>query len=213
MTPADDDRYHHGDLPNELRRVAADLIAERGTAGFSLREVARRAGVSHAAPTHHFGDVTGLFTAVAIEAFQHMHASITAAGEGLDDPRDRLVAMGRAYVEVSVSNPGHCAVAFRHDLVHRDDPEYETWSDATHTMFFECVAEIHEQADHDFDIGVATSLGWAALQGLTELYTNMQVIGERHGQGPLPPIGVVAEQFGEMLIAGFTAHPPTRTGT
>ena len=50
--------YHHGDLPDTLRRAAAELIAERGAAGFSLREVARRAGVSHAAPAHHYGDST-----------------------------------------------------------------------------------------------------------------------------------------------------------
>lgn len=209
MTSTDADRYHHGDLNNELRRVAADLIAEKGVAGFSLREVARRAGVSHAAPTHHFGDVTGLFTAIAIDAFRHMHASVVAAGEGFDDPRDRLVAMGRAYVEVSVSNPGHCAVAFRHDLVHHDDPDYERWSDATHGLFFDCVAEIHDQGGHAFDIAIATSLGWAALQGLTELYTNMQIIGERHGQGPLASIGDLAEQFSAMLIVGFTASTTT----
>ncbi|MEM7140340.1 MAG: TetR/AcrR family transcriptional regulator [Actinomycetota bacterium] len=205
MSPAEAERYHHGDLPNALRRAAADVVAERGAAGFSLREVARRAGVSHAAPAHHFGDATGLLTSVAIEALQHMHAAVTAAADGMAEPRQRLVAMGRAYVEVSVSNPGHCAVAFRHDLVHEDDPEYLAASDAAHGAFFDAVAAIAEDEGLDFDLGAATSLGWATLQGLVELYPNMEDIGSRHGQGSLPPIGVVAEQFGEMLIEGMTS--------
>lgn len=205
MNPADDDRYHHGDLPNALRRAAADVVAERGAAGFSLREVARRAGVSHAAPAHHFGDATGLLTSVAIEALEHMHRAVTAAAEGIDDPRARLKAMGRAYVEVSISNPGHCAVAFRHDLVHEEDPAYLAASDAAHGAFFEAVAAIAEHEGGHFDVGLATSLGWATLQGLVELYPNMQEIGARHGQGPMPAIGAVAEQFTEMLIAGMTS--------
>ena len=209
MNAADAERYHHGDLPNVLRRVAAEVVAERGAAGFSLREVARRAGVSHAAPTHHYGDATGLLTAVAIEALQHMHAAVTAAAEGLDDPRERLIAMGRAYVEVSVSNPGHCAVAFRHDLVNADDPDYEAASDAAHGEFFAAVAAVAAAGDADFDLGTATSLGWAMLQGLVQLYPNMEVIGARHGMAPMPPIGEVAEEFSEMLIAGMLASGST----
>ena len=61
--------YHHGDLPNALRRAAVEVIEERGLGAFSLREVARRAGVSHTAPAHHFGDMRGLLTSVAIEGF------------------------------------------------------------------------------------------------------------------------------------------------
>lgn len=197
--------YHHGDLAQELRLVAADLIAERGAGGFSLREVARRAGVSHAAPTHHFGDATGLLTAVAIDALQHLHDAVSAAAEGIDDPRDRLVAMGRAYVEVSVAHPGHCAVAFRHDLVNADDPDYLAAADAAHGGFFAVVAQIAEVVDEPFDVGTATSLGWATMQGLVELYSNMEEIGERHGQGTPPPIGDVAEQFGEIIVRGLSA--------
>mgnify|MGYP001820520752 CR=1 FL=1 len=203
--------YHHGDLAQELRLVAADLIAERGAAGFSLREVARRAGVSHAAPTHHFGDATGLLTAVAIDALEHLHTAVSAAAEGLDDPRDRLIAMGRAYVEASIAHPGHCAVAFRHDLVNADDPAYLEAADTAHGGFFATVAEIAEVVDEPFDVGIATSLGWATMQGLVELYSNMEEIGERHGQGPPPPIGEVAEAFGEIIVRGLNT-PAHRSG-
>ncbi|MCB1026534.1 MAG: TetR/AcrR family transcriptional regulator, partial [Microthrixaceae bacterium] len=119
--------YHHGDLPATLRRAAADLLAERGLAGFSLREVARRAGVSHAAPAHHFGDAEGLLTSVAIEAFQHLTTATEAARAGVDDPVEALVQVGRAYVEVSVQHPGHCALIFREDAICLDDPELQAW--------------------------------------------------------------------------------------
>lgn len=198
-----DKSYHHGDLAQELRLVAADLIAERGAGGFSLREVARRAGVSHAAPTHHFGDATGLLTAVAIDALRHLHAAVTNAAEGIDDPRRRLVAMGRAYVEASAAHPGHCAVAFRHDLVNETDPSYLGAADAAHGVFFATVAEIAETTAEPLDVGTATSLGWATMQGLVELYSNMEEIGERHGQGSPPPIGTVAEQLAEIIVKGF----------
>ena len=61
--------YHHGDLPAALRAATAQLVSEKGPSGFSLREVARRAGVSHAAPAHHFGDAEGMLTSVAAEGF------------------------------------------------------------------------------------------------------------------------------------------------
>ena len=113
--------------------------------------------------------------------------------------------MGRAYVEVSIYNPGDCAVAFRHDLVHEEDPAYLAAADAAHGAFFAAVAAIAEDEGRRFDVGLATSLGWATLQGLVELYPNMQDIGARHGQGPMPAIGEVAERFTEMLIAGMSS--------
>ena len=108
--------YHHPELASTLRSAAADLITERGPSGFSLREVARRAGVSHAAPAHHYGDATGLLTAVAIEAFEHLDAEMAPADE-IADPVERLVAVGRAYVRIAHRHPGHCAVVFRNDII------------------------------------------------------------------------------------------------
>src|SRR5262249_21793367 len=68
--------YHHGALRESLLEAAEGLLAERGLAGFSLREVARRSGVSPAAPAHHFGDSAGLLNAVAIQAFEGLRAAL-----------------------------------------------------------------------------------------------------------------------------------------
>src|SRR6476469_9901859 len=111
------DRYHHGDLANALRRAAVDVIDERGMAGFSLREVARRAGVSHTAPAHHFGDVKGLLTSVAAEGFEALRQVTSEAAARHTEPVEQLRAIGEAYVALARSNPGHCVVMFRTDLV------------------------------------------------------------------------------------------------
>ncbi|MEP6299450.1 MAG: TetR/AcrR family transcriptional regulator, partial [Ilumatobacter sp.] len=112
MTVSTPGPYHHGDLPHTLRAAAVDVIVDKGLGAFSLREVARRAGVSHAAPGYHFGDVRGLLTAVAIEGFETLYAETSTAASGVEDPVERLEAIGRGYVRVGVRHPGHCEVMF-----------------------------------------------------------------------------------------------------
>jgi AcrR family transcriptional regulator len=110
----DEKPYHHGDLRRVLLDTAVAAIAERGAAALSLRDLARRAGVSHAAPTHHFRDKAGLLTAVAVEGFALL-------GEALAEAAD-FAATGVAYVHFATTHPGHFAVMFRPVLYHRDDP-------------------------------------------------------------------------------------------
>lgn len=109
-------RYHHGNLRSEMLRQAEALIAADGPSALSLREVARRVGVSHAAATHHFGDKAGLLTALAVDGLEGLAGALTAArGEG-------FLEVGVAYVRFAVDRPGAFAVMFDQDLVHRDDP-------------------------------------------------------------------------------------------
>ena len=200
--PKRQDTYHHGDLNNALRRAAADLISEKGAAGFSLREVARRAGVSHAAPAHHFGDTRGLLTAVATDAFRVLHATMVEATEGIDDPVDRLAALGRAYVEVSHSNPGHCAVVFRRDLVDGDDPDYAEAGTLAYHRLRRTVEELAEAVNPDLDVDAATQLCWATMQGLVQLHPNMASAAQRAG-GDTIALGDQAELFSRMLVTGL----------
>jgi AcrR family transcriptional regulator len=111
--------YHHGDLRRALLAVAAEAIAESGPAALSLRDLARRAGVSHAAPTHHFGDKAGLLTALATEGYELLAAALTAAREETGS----FLEVGVAYVGFAVAHRAHFEVMFRPDLYHADDPE------------------------------------------------------------------------------------------
>lgn len=199
--------YHHGDLNHTLRMSAADLIAERGAGNFSLRELARRAGVSHAAPAHHFGDVTGLLTAVATDAFTHLHARTAEAWETTEgDVVDRLAAVGRAYVELAVAYPGHCAVIFRHDLIDGDDADYLVKADQAYAVLNDSLVAVAEEINPDLDIDLAATTCWSAMQGLIELHSLMAEREAKHGtSGPASaaPIGDVAEQVTRMLVDGF----------
>src|SRR6478735_2513832 len=99
-----------GRLPEALRAAAVDVINEKGLSGFSLREVTRRAGVSHAAPAYHFHNAAGLLTSLAIEAFVQLRENLEAAVDGIDDPIERFVALGRGYVRAGRDYPAHCEV-------------------------------------------------------------------------------------------------------
>ncbi|KAB7761105.1 TetR/AcrR family transcriptional regulator [Mycolicibacterium mucogenicum] len=107
--------YHHGDLKAVILEQAAALVAERGADGISLRELARVAGVSHAAPAHHFSDRRGLFTALATEGFTQLAAALTEA-------EPEFAHAARAYVQFALDHPGHYAVMFDKMLYDADDP-------------------------------------------------------------------------------------------
>jgi len=106
--------YHHGSLRNALIEAAESVLAERGVEGFSLREVARRSGVSPAAPAHHFGDVGGLLAAVATSAFDNLTAELEAGNaRGGSEPMARLREQGVGYVNFALRNPGRFGLMFR----------------------------------------------------------------------------------------------------
>ena len=109
--------YHHGNLRRALLDVALVAVAEQGPAALSLREVARRAGVSHAAPMHHFGNKAGLLTAIAAEGWDLLADALAAA------QRDAgFGGQGVAYVVFATARPAHFAVMRAPDLVHGNDP-------------------------------------------------------------------------------------------
>ena len=115
--------YRLGDLRAALLQAAVAEIADKGLHGLSLRECARRAGVSHAAPYRHFADKDALLLAIAREGFSMLTAAGKAAMEGLDDPPARLDAYGIAYVRFAVEHPSHFRVMFTSEL---DEPDPET---------------------------------------------------------------------------------------
>jgi len=198
--------YHHGDLPATLRRSAVEVIDERGLGAFSLREVARRAGVSHTAPAHHFGDVRGLLTSVATEGFDALYTSMNGAAAGIDDPADRLAAIGEAYVRLARSNHAHCEVMFRTDVVDPDDVALQTAGMQAYGVLEDTVRQIIERDELDVDLDEATWLCWSTMQGLVALEPKLAVIAERHGDDP-PVSRDLVRRFTELLIAGLRSQP------
>ncbi|MEU9532462.1 TetR/AcrR family transcriptional regulator [Streptomyces sp. NPDC048213] len=110
-----DRAYHHGDLRRAVLTAALDVIRTEGPAALSLRDLARRADVSHAAPAHHFKDRTGLLTAIAAEGYSLFADALASA----PDLRER----GVAYVQFATTHPAHFQVMFQPDLYRTDAPD------------------------------------------------------------------------------------------
>lgn len=143
--------------------MAAELVAEIGPDGLSLRELARRADVSHAAPAHHFGDRRGVFTALAAEGFALLAQSLQGtATTGFAD-----AAVG--YVSFAASHPGHFAVMFRPDLL--DDGD-ETLLRARERAQAQLTWGLGRLRDHQISVGPqeARTAAWALVHGIASLW-------------------------------------------
>lgn len=113
------DRYHHGDLKAALIKAADEILAEQGVEGFTLREAARRAGVSPAAPSHHFGSSAGLLSEVAVLGFEALSKHLEV-DPSQGTPTQRLRLQGIGYVRFALAYPGRFHLMFRRDLLAHD---------------------------------------------------------------------------------------------
>ena len=167
-TPSKDARpYHHGDLPRALLDAAVEAIAEVGPAAVSLRDLARRTGVSHAAPAHHFGDKAGLLTAVATDGFRRLATTLRETYQATGS----FLEVGVAYVRFAVTHRAHFEVMFRPELYRTDDPELVRARDAAKTLLYPPAAEAANSSDGRDDVraGVAA---WSLVHGLATLWLN-----------------------------------------
>lgn len=201
--------YHHGDLPNALRLAAVDVIAECGLGAFSLREVARRAGVSHTAPAHHFGDVRGLLTSVAGQGFVELAAAMTTAADaGTGDsgrphePVERLTAIGAAYVAFARSHPAYDKVMFRSDLVDHGDASLLDSVRACTDVLTGTLADVIDAERLTVDLGAATWFCWSALQGLVALTPKLEMFAGHGGHHDLTDDDLV-RRFIALVVAGL----------
>ena len=104
--------YHHGDLRRAIVKAALEILRETQSLEFSLRELARRAGVSHNAPYKHFADKRELLAAVSAAGFEMLTKRMASEMAGLSDPREQLFAMLRAYIDHGVENPALYSLMF-----------------------------------------------------------------------------------------------------
>lgn len=104
--------YHHGDLRSALVSAGRAILARDGLAALSLRACAREAGVSHAAPQHHFRNVAELLSAIAASGFDDFVLALETGSKDASNPRETLIAMGKAYVQFSERDPALYRVMF-----------------------------------------------------------------------------------------------------
>lgn len=178
--------YHHGDLREALLIAAEALLAEQGVQGLTLRACARRAGVSHAAPKHHFSDVTELLSEVAARSFDRLTDKLAiarvAAGE---DPDQRYIAVSRTYVFFAREFPAHFRLMFRSDLLRRDNPALmaaavRTFSELTNSITVQrgepdVTPEDLAERITEPELGGDILIGWSHIHGFAQLLLEGQL--------------------------------------
>lgn len=135
-------KYHHGDLKNALIQAGVDILSQEGVDGLSLRNVAKRAGVSHSAPYAHFRDRQSLIAAISTEGFRQLYEQLNAAVyANADDPKEQLVGAAWAYLQFALNNTDTFKIMFSSVLEkEKDYPAFVEISSKTFERVVKIVA-------------------------------------------------------------------------
>lgn len=161
--------YHHGALRQALLDAAEAILDRDGIDALTLRAAAREAGVSHGAPAHHFGDLTGLLTELAASGFVRLRQAIEAEAAQEADRERRIRAMGRGYVRFARNHPGIFLLMFRSERLN--------WSSPSLSEAGEMAFALLTQSDSDRPVDPSNAVRtltlattrWSLMHGLATL--------------------------------------------
>jgi AcrR family transcriptional regulator len=159
--------YHHGNLAQTLAEAGEAVLRDSGLHGFSLREAARRAGVAHSAPAHHFGDIAGLLTEIAARGFDKLATSMQQARAGTSGPL-ALARIGRGYVSYATGDPVIFGLLFDGERLCADSERLRTAGQRAFAELVSAVASargVEDSAVNDDDLRFA----WSGVHGLAML--------------------------------------------
>ncbi|MFF7636855.1 TetR/AcrR family transcriptional regulator [Kitasatospora sp. NPDC008050] len=205
------------DRENSLRErlidVGVDLVMTDGGASLGLREIARRAGVSHGAPRRHFPTHHALLSAIAHRGFEDLGARFATALAATGSPRDQLRAVGRAYVGYALEHRGMFELMFRHDLLDSErngeqQADRPRLRESTRPLFEGMVALVDRcragsaTADAPSPAVAAAAL-WANLHGIAQLWTygSLQLV-----LGTTPAPTPDSDHLDRLIGAALDAH-------
>jgi AcrR family transcriptional regulator len=159
--------YHHGDLQDALIAATEEILAIEGAEGFTLREAARRAGVSPGAPAHHFGNASGLLTEVAIRGYNDLAHALKKAASQDASPKQRLHAQGVAYVRFALRHPGRFRLMFSNSRLLSDDERLGIAAKSAYLELKSVVAGVVGTAPKEVE---TVAIGaWSAVHGFATL--------------------------------------------
>jgi AcrR family transcriptional regulator len=178
--------YHHGDLKNALIAAGVEILSKEGVSGLSLRKVALRAGVSHAAPYAHFADKPALIAAISTEGFERLYRAIAdAVAKHAGDPAGQLVAGCWAYVNFALSDPDHFKVTLS-GVVEKEEehPAFVAVSKKSFALVVEivraCQAAGVLRPGSEESTAVAV---WSLMHGFVSLLLENQIPRSVRGRG------------------------------
>lgn len=201
-----------------LLAAARAELAEHGHAAISLRAVARRAGVSHAAPKYHFPDRAALLTAVATEGFVALAAAVeragAAGGPGTGDDAfgagRQLAAQGRAYIDFGLSNPALFDLMFRPSELHVDDPALQRARREAARLLDSTAERLIPSGPESSDRSPFALISWALVHGLVVLARDGALAGAA-GSTDLPAAAELARGLAEAFTDLITRTGDQRT--
>jgi AcrR family transcriptional regulator len=201
--------YHHGDLRQQLLNVTEQIILERGVDGFTLREAARRAGVSPAAPAHHFKDAKGLLTEVAILGFRDFGDALDAADRTSADPAGRLHAQALAYVNFALEHPARFQLMFHGDKLDTGNSIFVQVSRRAYLVLDRAIhaatdtSQKRELAPEGYGLLLAV---WSMVHGFSHLVLEWAL------RGPAGGAPVSKETALQRLLPSMLKHLPVKGG-
>jgi AcrR family transcriptional regulator len=214
--PSSTDNYHHGALREALVDAAEALIREQGLEAFTLRECARRAGVSHAAPAHHFGDARGLLTACAAAGLERLADTIDGyvSLAPANDPTARLRAGGQAYIDFALANRALFQLMFRRDRLDHEDAVLRRAGKRLGDGLREAIAALMtERRLPASELGQRILLAWSLMHGYVTLVLERQAI-DLFGLDADEHATAASEMGAELLrllVAGLAQALPAHT--
>lgn len=183
--------YHHGELREALVAAGRKLLEEKGLRGFTLRECARRASVSHAAPAHHFASIDDLLAEIATRGYRDLTAAMTAeARRSGSDPAARLVGQGVGYMAFAAANPVLFQLMFSRDANNFETPALAAAAKIASNLHRQAVEAVIPQASGEVKERMV-DFAWAAVHGFITLVLEGQ-LGERDSSRALKTRGLAA---------------------
>lgn len=164
-------RYHHGSLRQALLDAAETILDRDGIDGLTLRAAAREAGVSHGAPAHHFGDLTGLLTELAASGFVRLRETVLTEIEGAKVQTERsshAAVLGRGYIRFARAHPGIFLLMFRSERLDWSSPSLSVAGPAAFALLSSRVADALK-VESDADRLIVASTRWSLMHGLATL--------------------------------------------
>ncbi len=199
------DRYHHGDLRRSLLEAGLELLEQEGPAQLSLRGVARRAGVSHTAPYHHFADRGALVAALAEDGFRELGKAIEKRLAEVADSESRLSEAGVAYVLFALRHPARFRLMFSPELSGNRPQSLEETASATFGMLLGAIGRYQEQGlVRQGDPRAYARAAWATVHGLAMLLLDGHLRGEDQEQTTLEQL---ARNVTQTLWNGLKKEP------